>query len=397
MLDIKCDFCGSKLESIYKPVGTKRGAEIYICVSCALVQTLFDANADYSREISVSCDADWGNVRYGKRMRLAANMELMEKHINIRSMTKVLDIGSNRGDFVRFIRENFPHISVIAIEPDHRIIDYEDVGIEVINDRIENVSASLDSGFDLVYCVHTLEHVMSASFVIDSIYDLLLDEGVCLLEVPNLRGVLSFMDNVEEFFIDKHTFHFTPEVLDRFLRASGFAILAKNIDSSNITFLIRKQKKLRRQSYEELKPDRDEYSEVKNLISRYSRILSNNRRFLKLLVSDYLSQFFERQKVGFWGAGRIFDAFMKYGELEKEWIYVLVDKYLSSIVDNIRNIPLLDPQYLKVYDPQVVFVLSRSGADAICSEACNMGFGKMVTFPELMEQAFVRYCDRVYG
>ena len=69
MSNIRCDLCNSSdYEEVYSPVGTKRNNRVCICHNCGLVFSIHD-DVPYSREPTVSCDADWGNVRFCKGQR----------------------------------------------------------------------------------------------------------------------------------------------------------------------------------------------------------------------------------------------------------------------------------------------------------------------------------------
>ena len=66
-----CDGCNSLLgEPIYTPLNSKRGAKVFKCNHCSLVQTKYITNESQDlRDKSISTDADWGNIRHGKGIR----------------------------------------------------------------------------------------------------------------------------------------------------------------------------------------------------------------------------------------------------------------------------------------------------------------------------------------
>ena len=95
-----CKLCNERISStIYTPKSTFKEASIHICPRCLLVQSTFNNN-NTKKIASLSSDANWGNVRHGKKLRL----ENQKKLLNFEKLLKgnILDIGSNRGDFIKF-------------------------------------------------------------------------------------------------------------------------------------------------------------------------------------------------------------------------------------------------------------------------------------------------------
>ena len=65
----------------------------------------------------------------------------------------------------------------------------------------------------------------------------------CFLEVPNIE-VISHPNNTEEFFIDKHNFHFTNETIDAYLSKCGFEVIHRRADELNVSVFAKKSNKL---------------------------------------------------------------------------------------------------------------------------------------------------------
>ena len=377
-----CDFCQQDLgDPVYKPVKTLRHMAVFECPECRLCQSRSLQAFERDTTRTLSCDSDWGSVRHGKGARFSAVLAWLDD-IDFSSMQEILDVGSNRGDFVLWANQKHPHLKITALEPDSSILsNYENKSnINIINSRFEDVATAK---FDFIYSVHTLEHASSARGMLEKKRTLLNPGGKLLLEVPNLAAI-GDPDNVEEFFIDKHTFHFSRSVLLNMVKALGFTILRGDSDCDiyNITLLLTPD--------EEARLD-DEKSGEKaesylHQIMQYELTMKKNRQFLKRLVSDKLAPLAERQQVGFWGAGRIFNALVKYGGLKPEHVHCLVDRHLWQIIDNNEGIPIDKPEALKQSEPQVLVILGRSSAEAMRKEAHAMGIRHVVSFTDLMAQ-----------
>ena len=128
------------------------------------------------------------------------------------------------------------------------------------------------------------------------------------------------------------------------------------------------------------------YKLHKSNILQYQTNLEDNRRILKDLVENKLNPLLERQKVGIWGAARIFDALVKYGKLNIEKVGILVDGHLWDKMDEAHGLKIHRPEYLRVYEPQVVLILARSAEEKLAKRANLFGVRHVVRFNDLMNQ-----------
>src|SRR5581483_11747732 len=106
-----------------------------------------------------------------------------------------------------------PNADLVALEPDERVAGLC-AGLPrttLINARIEE--AALETGrFDIIHSCHTLEHLASPLSVLRDHARSLRPSGLLVLDVPNV-AVLDSHDIVEEWFIDKHLYHFSAVTL----------------------------------------------------------------------------------------------------------------------------------------------------------------------------------------
>src|SRR5690348_2908526 len=119
-----CELCRrAELIQIYQPHGSTRGLKVYLCNHCGLVQSLPRIDRAARAPAAVSSGADWGNVRYGKGFRTEIAVAALTRHADVNTELEILDVGSNRGSFVRAALEAAPSASITAIEPDERVAD----------------------------------------------------------------------------------------------------------------------------------------------------------------------------------------------------------------------------------------------------------------------------------
>lgn len=373
--NIKCDFCGSTdCPPVYKPIGTKRNNRVCICNNCGLVFSIHD-DIPYSREPNPSGDADWGNIRFCKTQRFEEIKQWMPTDVK-----RVLDVGSSRGHFVRWMKEHNPSAEITAIEPDGRIADFPN-DITCTISKLEDVYVALRKNhFDFVYCVQTLEHSDSASAMLKQIYDLLVPNGTLFLEVPNIEAY-RFPQNIEECFIDKHNFHFSKGVLVNYMLDMGFDV-AVNLDDLNVRIFATKN--------DEVSINKTEFrvksivNDPHELIKTYAENIQRNRAKLPAVV-EKINRFYNNVKVAYWGANVLFDLMVKYGGLDPKKTGLLVDDYIYEYLDQIHGVPVKHSDALRVYQPDVCIVLARHGADIVAEKARKFGIRNIVKFYDLLE------------
>lgn len=336
---MKCLWCNNScLSTVYDVKTSKIGASIQHCNRCNLIQSHYSAIENKHRYKSISSDADWGNVRHGKGVRLNKSIECLKKILDEENVTRMIDIGSNRGHFCKWVSENYSNVVIDMIEPDSNVSNYDFKYEMLISDRIENVD--LNNNYDLVYCCQTLEHLDKLHDFFDKMYKSC--KKYLFIDVPNVE-ILKKKDqyNIEEFFIDKHTIHLSSDVLKNMITQYGFEVVNDCSDDYNLTIVCKKQ--------EPKKLDID--------MNWYATSLQDDRKILEEKASR-LNEMMKTQKVAIYGATRIYDALVRYGNLNTSDVYYLVDDFLE-----LPNIYKFDK--LREDPPDTVVILARSSIDII--------------------------------
>lgn len=368
-----CDLCGSSelLPVYYPPTGT-RGLTVYLCKSCGLVQSLPRIDSVPGRKVAVSSGAGWGNIRYGKGFRTDAALKILSSVLEFDTLESCLDIGSNRGSFVLKLADLAHQAIITSVEPDSEILQAYDKHsrIKIITNRIENVELPKDY-FDLVYSSHTFEHLRSPAQTLRMIRHLIKPDGVLFLEVPNIEFI-SRDDVVEEWFIDKHLYHFSVGTFVDLVTISGFDLLPKTltVNDSNITLVakpssVESAKSIRHGS----ESDRVEY--VKGMIEKYKLTLVNNNKKLRTAARK-IEELAKNKRVVIWGAGRILDGLIEEGNFKISCLVGLVDKHLAKYVSEKNGQSLLFPDQLSKINPDLVIIASREYFDEIRREINEM-------------------------
>ena len=382
MLSIKesCDFCAStQLDRIYTPIRSARGMEVFVCGCCGLVQS-FSTVAYPSRPPgSMSADADRSSYRYTKDVISDRYETCFSQYVDFNKIEHILDVGSNRGSFIKYLETHYPEKQITGIEPDNSITStyYGLPNVTVQECRFEH-SQLQENHFDFAYCAHTLEHADSAREMLLGVRRALKPEGLFFVAVPNL---VFHNDIIEEIFIDPHTFHFNFYLLRSFAEQMGFSVeYAGEPKEADIVLLLKK----REVNVAQLKfspIDLGFAQETRNEIGCYKENIHHNRAALKDSV-ERLSVASEMHKVVIWGGGRIFDALVRFGGLDMAHVHMVVDKYLYRYVKQLHGCKLDSPSTLEDEDIDsiLVYIASRDYADEIRAEASAIGITKFIQF-----------------
>jgi SAM-dependent methyltransferase len=381
-----CELCGGEaLESVYAPERSSRGLQVYLCRGCGLVQSLPRIDRAPRAPAAVSGGADWGNIRYGKAFRAEAVLNALRAQTDLTADLVVLDVGSNRGSFGRMLLEAAPRATLVAVEPDERVASScaSLERTELICARIEDVPLE-NERFDIIHSCHTIEHLAHPGHVLDDHWRTLKPGGLLVLDAPNI-AIIGAEDIVEEWFIDKHLYHFSPRTLTRLLQNSGFEIVSGPEPGDRENLLIVARKSPRRQSvtFEE---DGPEVRAAEDLLALY---IGNRARNLIALttVAAELARYAPR-RVAIWGAGRLFDALVTHGGYSPGLPALLIDTHLSRFVSERFGVPVAKPEAIAAVRPEVIVVMSRRFADEIAREArLLVPEAEIVAYADLLARA----------
>jgi len=383
-----CDLCRhDELKSVYQPERSTRGITVYLCEYCGLVQSLPRIDRTQRAPAAVSSGADWGNVRYGKGFRTGIAVDAVARHVDLSRDVSLLDVGSNRGSFAKAFLRAAPNAQIVAVEPDERVAEScgDLTRVELVTARIEDVP--LETGrFDIVHSCHTIEHLAEPARVLADHWRVLKDSGLLILDAPN-TAILGAADIVEEWFIDKHLYHFSAKTLGQMIEAAGFEIIERpdEKDRSNLFFVARKTGFAPRETARDV----GEVERARNLIAQYIATRARNMLALTSVAAE-LAQMAPRG-VAMWGAGRLFDSLVVHGRFEPRALTLLIDTHLKSLVGERHGCTLADPSALSGADAGVVVVMSRDFAGEIAAQAKDLApHAEIVFYGDLLSRARLR-------
>ena len=151
--------------------------------------------------------------------------------------------------------------------------------------------------------------------------------GLLVLDAPNI-ALIGGDDIVEEWFIDKHLYHFSARTLTRMIEAAGFDIVEqpdpRDRDQSSVRGA---QDRTRAHRASRPIPPRSRAAEA--LIAAYRR---NPRRQPGRADRGRRasSNGLKPQRVALWGAGRLFDTLVADGGFDPASLALLIDAHLIA-------------------------------------------------------------------
>ena len=195
--------------------------EVYFCPSCGLGRTLpLVAPEELGKYYAAG---------YYKKRKSGA-----DNHINngrLRRVTKrssgtkrVLDIGCGNGGLVeKFSDAGWDAQGVEMAPPEHFVSD--DVQKKIFIGDVRTAPYEPHS-FDVITLFHVLEHLPEPRSYLEKAHELLTNNGLLVIEVPNVASLQARMIRGKWFNLDvpRHVFHFTPRSLTTILQQSGFTI-----------------------------------------------------------------------------------------------------------------------------------------------------------------------------
>jgi hypothetical protein len=207
-----------------------------------------------------------------------------------------------------------------------------------------------------------------------------------VLDAPS-TAILESDDMVEEWFIDKHLYHFSCRTLMRMVAAAGFDIVEPPDLSDRENILIVARKSDRGLSARE--PDPLEVREAERLIATYGANRAANLAALTAVAAELAT--LAPRRIAMWGAGRLFDSLVTHGGFMPSMLAGLIDAHLKAHVPARHGCELKAPDDLAGIDPGIVVVMSRGFAGEIAEHAHRLApNAEIITYTDLITRARLR-------
>lgn len=142
----------------------------------------------------------------------------------------LLDIGAGTGAFLNHVQHKVELIQGVEPSDKARKIAEKQLGIKLSS----SLDAVVNKDFDCITLWHVLEHLPELRSDLNKINQLLKDEGLLIIAVPNSQSYDA--KNYQEFWaaydVPRHLYHFTKESLDKLIQSYNF----EKVETRNMPF-----------------------------------------------------------------------------------------------------------------------------------------------------------------
>lgn len=297
---------------------------VELCHNCGLV---FQSSA-YSEEYDHSTAKAYASYNCSeifsfpdRSPRNSEALGVITENLPRKQDLNILEIGSNRGDLLFLLKEKIPSANILGVEPTR----FSNLSVPTVNASFRKELFA--SRFDVVIMKHSLEHIKYPQNVIADVREVLSDDGVLYIEVPDLDNSL---ENRVEDFVPDHVTYFSLHSLNNLL--SGFRI----ISSDTKTFL-------RVVAVKASKMKEELASIDLNTIHQYRRLFNNFKKH-KLQIKERIRLYAgQNKKIVFFGVSyyfsRVFKGLQKGLDLGNCYYY---DDNFHEDVEGRYHLPRLD-------------------------------------------------------
>jgi len=138
---------------------------------------------------------------------------------------KILDFGTGTGYFLNYMKGEGYEVTGIEISDQARSFGKENFGLDIYHpDELYN--ADFPGGHSFISFWHVLEHVYEPRRILMRLHDLLTDDGVLVIALPNHRSTDAgaYGDHWCAYDVPRHLWHFDHDSLQKFAESCGYRL-----------------------------------------------------------------------------------------------------------------------------------------------------------------------------
>ncbi|MDT0689615.1 class I SAM-dependent methyltransferase [Salegentibacter sp. F188] len=161
---------------------------------------------------------------------------------NYKTTGKLLDVGAGTGDFL--IEAKNRSFDVYGVEPNEKargVALHKDVILEKEFKDLKELK------FDVITLWHVLEHIPDQEEELKALYNLLADDGILVVAVPNFKSYDAnyYKDYWAAYDVPRHLYHYSQKGITDFFYDHNFELVEKRpliFDSYYVSLLSEKHK-----------------------------------------------------------------------------------------------------------------------------------------------------------
>lgn len=215
-----CPICNLKME--IQIIDTRDGKQkIHRCKYCDLIKLDNKMPKNYYKYKYRRKHVSILNKKYNPRDMFNLYVNYQNHRVDnilpyLNNDKKLLEIGCSVGHFLYNIKDK---ISISGVEKDEKSRKYceKRCGCKVYSDI-----SKVNEKFDIICIFQTLEHVDEPIEFLSLIRDILKDDGIIYIEIPNLNDALRIVYDIKSFdkfyFHEAHIFYYSDTALSKLMK-----------------------------------------------------------------------------------------------------------------------------------------------------------------------------------
>ena len=327
-----------------------------------------------------------------------SNIEILKKLLiklkkfKINKNSKVLEIASNDGSFIKILK-NYFNSFVIGIDPAKNLSKKANKNkIFTINNyfnfKISNKIKKKFNKFHFIFARNVIAHLNNPNQTFQGVENLLEENGIFILEVPHLLNIYeqNQYDNIFHEHIGFHSLKSIKDLCDRnnlkifdvdLIESQGGSIRCYICKKKTIMTISKNFKKILN-----LEIKSNLFSN--RYLEKYKKSVKNHMRNMSDLIKSLKEK---NKKISIYGASGKGQALMQFNEINSNLIDFVFDK--SKLKQGKftpgTNIKILDPKYISRSKVDYLIILSWNIKDEIIKQERKFkrGGGKfIIPFPK---------------
>ncbi len=293
--------------------------------------------------------------------------ELLQKlkKLGINEKSKILEIASNDGSFIKILKEKFDCF-VIGVDPAKNLATKANKkSIFTINNFFNyKLSCSIKrkyNKFDYIFARNVIAHIKEPNNIFRGIDNLLKDDGIFILEVPHLLNIFN-KNQYDNIFHEHIGFHSLKSIQD-LCKANNLKVFdVDKIDSQggSIRCFISKSTSTKLVS--------KKISLISKIEKKSNLFLNSNLKMFKNKILNHIESLHElisslkkkKKKVSVYGASGKGQALLQFSKMDNNMIDFVFDK--SKLKQGLftpgTNIEIKNPKYISRKNVDYLLILS---------------------------------------
>ncbi|HEX5187017.1 MAG TPA: class I SAM-dependent methyltransferase [Nitrososphaeraceae archaeon] len=134
----------------------------------------------------------------------------------------LLDVGCGYGHFIEAISYYIFYVYGLDINKD-RVLNSVNKGLKIFANDI--LTFDYSKQFDIITMFHSLEHMLDCKGVAQKAHNLLKNEGLFVVEIPNINDILLKIPTYKRFYFQNaHCSYFNLDTLNKLILPEGFVL-----------------------------------------------------------------------------------------------------------------------------------------------------------------------------